>query len=323
MKEVKLSKDQIDLYVKDYFLPQISRNYTSYHFEITERGQRSTIIYLFLKGSKPLVLKGTKKKRKIEHMLNGIHHLQNYCIKAPKIFSFDLSKKTYKKFGCYFVCEEKIDGRVYEELDSQADFLPLVAETFARLHHVKREGWGRIDSSKRHRLWSYLKGNIKEKLKNLSSYKKLFSSKQCDHYWQWFTTYKDTISGYNKFSLSHCDPHMHNVMISDVREVYLLDVNALRYLPLSIDFYKLQYNFCQDDAEKTGKWQQTYLSHLSKEELEEFNKSKDFFHCYVLLDFAQRGAYNLTHPEDTMKYYHTCPLSLKKTQALMDEITKG
>ena len=103
----------------------------------------------------------------------------------------------------------------------------------------------------------------------------------------------------------------------------LLDVGTLRYLPLSIDFYKLQYNFCQDDGKKTGKWQQAYLSHLSKKEAEEFNKSKEFFHCYVLLDFAQRGAYNLTHPEDTTKYYHTCPLSLNKTQSLMDEITKG
>ena len=82
-------------------------------------------------------------------------------------------------------------------------------------------------------------------------------------------------------------------------------------------------SFCQDDEEKTGKWQQAYLSRLSREELEEFNKSKDFFHCYVLLDFAQRGAYNLTHPKDTTKSHYIYPLSLKKTQVLMDEITKG
>ena len=110
MEEKKLSKEQIDLYIKEYLLPQFSRNYASYHFEITERGQRSTIIYLSFKDFKPLVIKGTKKKRKIEHMLKGTHHLQNHCIKVPEIINLDLSKKTYKKFGCYFVCEEKIEG---------------------------------------------------------------------------------------------------------------------------------------------------------------------------------------------------------------------
>jgi hypothetical protein len=323
MKEVNLSKEQIDLYIKDHLLPQLSRDHASYHFEISDIGQRSIITYLTIEDFKPLVLKATKKKHKAEHMWEGTRHLHSHGIKAPEITHLNLSRKIFKRFGCYFVCEEKIEGKVFREFDNPMDYLSLVAENFVRLHHIKRAGWGRIDSSKRYRLWNYLKGTIKKKLKNLSSYKKLFSSKQCDHYLQWFTIYKDTISGYNKFSLSHCDPHMHNVMINDTREVYLLDVDALRYLPLSIDFYKLQYNFCQDDEEKTSKWQQEYLSRLSREELEEFNKSKDFFHCYVLLDFAQRGAYNLTHPKDTTKSHYIYPLSLKKTQALMDEITKG
>lgn len=320
---MKLSKEHIDLYIKDHLLPQLSRNHASYHFELSDRGQRSTITYLSIDDFKPLVLKGTKKKRKAEHMGEGTHHLRSHGIKAPEIIYLDLNRKTFKKFGCYFVCEEKIEGKVYEELDNPMDSLPLVAEAFARMHHIKRAGWGRIDSGKRYRFWSYLKGNIKEKLRRLKAYKNLFPSKQCEFYWQWFTTYKDTISGYKKFSLSHCDPHMHNVLISNTKEVYLLDNDALRYLPLSIDFYKLQYNFCQDDTVKTSKWQQEYLSHLSKDEAAAFNESKDFFHCYVLLDFAQREAYNLTHPKDTTEYYHTCPLNLKKTQDLIDEITKG
>lgn len=323
MKEVNLSRKQIDLYVKDYLLPQLSRDHASYHFELTERGQRSTIIYLTVEDFKPLVLKGTKKKRKAEHMWEGTHYLLSHGIKVPEIIRLDLSRKTLKRFGCYFVCEEKIEGRVYEELDNSIDSLPLVADAFSRLHHIKRSGWGRIDNSKRYRFWSYLKRNIQEKLQRLRAYQDLFPSKRCEFYWHWFKTHKDTISRYKTFSLSHCDPHMHNVLISNDNEVYLLDNDALRYLPLSIDFYKLQYNFCQDDVKKTTRWQQAYLSYLSKVEVEEFNESKDFFHCYILLDFAQRGAYNLTHPEDTTEYYHTCPLSLKKTQDLMDKIIKG
>jgi thiamine kinase-like enzyme len=320
---MKLSREQTDLYIKNYLLAQLSRDNASYHFELTDRGQRSTITYLSIEDFKPLVLKGTKKKRKAEHMWEGTHHLQSHDIKVPEIIYLDLSRRTFKQFGCYFVCEEKIEGKVYEELDNPINSLPLVAEAFARLHHIKRAGWGRVDSGKRYRFWSYLKSTIKEKLRRVRAYTNLFSSKQCEFYWHWFTTYKDKISRYKIFSLSHCDPHMHNVLISNTQEVYLLDIDALRYLPLSIDFYKLQYNFCQDDAEKITRWQQAYLSHLPKDEADEFNESKDFFHSYVLLDFAQREAYSLSHLKDKTEHYNPCPISLKKARDLMEEVIKG
>jgi len=320
---MKLSKEQIDLYIKERLLPQLSREQSSYHFEITDRGQRSFIIYLTIEDFKPLVLKGIKKKRKAQHMWEGTHYLRSHGIKAPEIIYLDLSRKTFKRFECYFVCEEKIEGKSCEGLDNPMDFLPLTAEAFARLHHIKRAGWGRIDSSKRFRFWNYLKANIKEKLRRVKAYKNLFSLKQCELYWHWFTAYKDKISSFRNFSLSHCDPHMHNILISDGKEVYLLDNGSLRYLPLSIDFYKLQYHFCQDDTEKTAKWQKTYLSYLSEGELEEFNSSNDFFNCYVLLDFAQSEIYNLSQLKDKMENYESYPLSLKKIKELMEKIIKG
>jgi len=320
---MKLSREQIDLYIKDHLLPRLSRDHASYHFELTQRGQRSSITYLSIGEFKLLVLKATKKKRKTERMCENTHLLRSHGIKTPEIICLDLSRKTFKQFGCYFVCEEKVEGKVFEELDNPMDSLPLVAETFARLHHIKRAGWGRINRGKRYGFWSYLKRNIKKKLQRLETYKSLFSSKQCERYWHWFTTYKDTITKYKKFSLSHCDPHMHNVLISNAYEVYLLDNDALRYLPLSIDFYKLQYHFCQDDVDKTTKWQQDYLFRLSEDEMEEFNLSKEFFHCYVLLDFAQREVYNLSQQKDKTEYYNSCPLSLEKTQDLMEKIING
>jgi len=323
MKEVNLSNEQIDLYIKEHLLPQLSRVHSFYHFELTDRGQRSSISYLTIDDFKPLVLKGTKKKRKAQHMCEGTHHLQSHGIKAPEIIYLDLSRKTFKQFGCYFVCEEKIEGKICEELDNPMDSLPLAAEAFARLHHIKRAGWGRIDSSKRYRFWNHLKATIKEKLRRMRAYKNLFPSKQCELYWHWFTAYKDTISSYRSFSLSHCDPHMHNILISDEKEVYLLDNESLRYLPLSIDFYKLQYHFCQDDAEKTARWHKAYLSYLSEDEVEEFNLSKDFFNCYVLLDFAQREVYNLSQLKDKTENYKPYPLNLKSAQELMEKIIKG
>lgn len=323
MKKVNPSNEQMELYIKDHLLPQLSRNYSSCHFEITDRGQRSSITYLYIEDFKPLVLKGTKRKRKLEHMWEGTSHLRSHGIKVPEIIYLDLNRKTFKQFGCYFMCEEKIEGRIFEDLDNAMESLPLVAEAFARLHHIKRAGWGRINSDKRYRFWSYLKGIIKEKLRRVRTYKNLFSSKQCELYWQWFTTYKNTISSCKSFSLSHCDPHMHNILISDANELYLLDNDSLRYLPLSIDFYKLQYHFCQDDAEKIANWQQAYFSHLSDDEAEEFNVSKDFFHCYVLLDFAQREVYNFSQLKDKTEDYEPYPLNPKRAQELMEKIVKG
>ena len=318
-----LSKEQLDLYIKDYLLPQLSLEHSSYYFELTDKGQRNNITYLFVEGFKPLILKGTEKKRKAEHMSDGSQHLRSHGINAPEIVHLDLSRKTFKQFGYYFVCEEKIEGKICEELDNIMDFFPLVAEAFSRLHRIKRVRWGRFDGGKQSGLWRYLKNNIKERLQRLSAYKKLFTSEQCKLYWQWFASNKDMIKSCKNFSLSHCDPHMHNIMVSDASEVYLLDNESLRYLPFSIDFYKLQYHFCQDDAEKIKRWQQAYFSHLPEGDVEEFNSNKDFFNCYVLLDFAQREAYNLSRLKDKTENYIPYPLSLKRARDLMEGIIKS
>jgi len=113
---------------------------------------------------------------------------------------------------------------------------------------------------------------------------------------------------------------MHNVLISDSQEVYLLDNESLRYLPLSIDFFKLQYHFFQDDAEMTARWQEAYLSYLSEDEVKEFNSSKNFFNSYVVLDFAQQEAYTLSQLKDKTAHYEPYPLSLERAQDLMEEI---
>ena len=323
MKEVTLSREQIDLYIKDHLLPQLSLDHSSYHFELTDKGQRSAITYIYIKGFKPLVLKGTKKKRKAEHMWEGTQHLRSHGIKVSEIIYLDLSRKTFKQFGYYFVCEEKIEGKICEELDNPMDSLQLVAEAFVRLHRIKRARWGRLTSNNRFGFWRYLKSAIKEKLQRLGDHQKLFPPEQRKLYWQWFNSYKDAILSYKSFSLSHCDPHMHNILISNLNEVYLLDNESLRYLPSSIDFHKLQYHFCQDDAEKITRWQQAYFSQLSEDDAEEINLNKNFFNCYVLLDFAQREAYNLSQLKDKTENYLPYPLSLKRARDLMGQIIEG
>lgn len=320
MKQVTLSREQINTYLKDFFFPFLLPDHPPYHFEITDKGQRNTITYLFLEGFKPLVLKGTRKKRKAVHMWEGSRHLRARGIKAPEIIYIDFNRRAFKKFGCYFVCEEKIEGKICGEMDNPMDFLPLAAEAFSRMHRIKRPQWGRPWAGKRFGFWGYLKGKIEEKLQLLSACNNLFSEKHSERYWNWFMSYKDTVSRCKSFSLSHCDPHMHNVLINDAKEVYLLDNESLRYLPLSIEFFKLQYHFFQDDAEKTGRWQEAYLSYLSDDEVEAFNSSKDFFNCYAALDFAQREAYNLSQLEDKTENYTPYPLSLERALDLMEEI---
>jgi len=323
MKEVTLSHQQIDTYIKEYFLPHLLPDPPAYHFELTDKGQRSTIIYLFLEEFKPLVLKGTKKKRKALQMWEGNRHLRSHGIKAPEIIYIDCNRKPFKQFGCYFVCEEKIEGKICEELEHTTDFLPLAAEVFTRMHSIKRARWGRIGHGKQFGFWGYLQGKIKEKLACLITHGRLFSEKQGERYWNWFMSYKDIISSYKSFSLSHCDPHLHNVLINDAHDVYLLDNESLRYLPQAIDFFKLQYHFFQDDAEKTRRWQEAYLAYLSDKEINEFNASKDFFHCYVLLDFAQSEAYTLSRIKGTTENYLPYPLSFEKARDLMEELIKG
>lgn len=314
-----LSKEQMDLHIRDHLLPQLSLDHSSYHVELTDKGQRNIITHLSIEGFKPLVIKGTKKKHKAEHMWGGTQHLRSHGIKAPEIIYMDLSRKTFRKFGYYFIYEEQIDGKICEELGDVMDSLHLVTELFARMHAIGRTRWGRLNGGSRFGFWRYLKGNIKKKLWRLTANNKLFTSEQCNLYWQWFTSLKDTIKSYKGFSLSHCDPHMHNILISDANEVYLLDNESLRYLPSSIDFYKLQYHFCQDNAEKINRWQQAYFSHLSEDKVEEFNRSKDFFNCYVLLGFAQSEAYNLSQLKDKAENYIPYPLSLKRALDLIEK----
>ena len=315
MKTISLSPAQLDLYIRDRLLPKLSLDGAPYQFELTGRGQRSSIIYLSVEGFKPLVLKGTSKKRKAEQMAEGCSHLRNHGINAPEVIYLDLHRKVFTQCGCYFVCEERIEGKVFEELDNPVEFLPLVACAFAQLHQVKRPTWGKIKRGRRYRFWGYLETTIKERLHTLRVHSDLCSKEQCDYYGQWFHRYKDTISKCKRFSLSHCDPHMHNLLISNTQEVYFLDNVSLRYLPLGIDYYKLQYHFCQFDVHKIERLHTSYLSSLTDEEKREFEESKDFFHCYVLLDFAQREAYSPSP--------HPYPLSLKRAVELMEGITKG
>ena len=62
---------------------------------------------------------------------------------------------------------------------------------------------------------------------------------------------------------------------------------------------------------------------LSEDEVKEFNASKDFFNSYVVLDFAQQEAYNLSQLKDSTEHYESYPLTLERARDLMEEIIEG
>ena len=209
-----LSNEQMERYIRDQLLPQLSLDHSSYHFELTDKGQRNAIIHLSIEGFKPLIIKGTRKKHKAEHMREGTQHLRSHGIKAPEIICVDLSRKTFKTLGYYFVCEEKIEGKICGELDDAMDSLHLVAASFSRMHAIRRTRWGRLNGGSRFGFWRYLKDNIREKLRRLSACNRLFTKEQGNLHWQWFASFKDTIKSHQRFSLSHCDfPYLHSIHV--------------------------------------------------------------------------------------------------------------
>jgi len=280
----KYFEDRLRLYVKEHLLPGLDLGNPKFGIEITNRGCHSLIIYLQVEGVKPLIIRGVRKRYKLERIVRNCRYLSQHGFNVPEVLYVDDSAKTYREFGHYIVVEERIEGRSLNEFADLTDFLPLIAQTFAQLHSIDTDRWGMIGSEKKLGFFRYINKKAQNELTQLvHRYKDFLAAKEKKAYSAWFKDNRLMINSSHSFSLCHGDPYLTNILITKDRQLYLLDNDHTKYYPMAIEFFKFGFVLNQDDPEKMAIWQGLYFQRLSERMQEEFQRSKNFYLAFVLL----------------------------------------
>ncbi len=291
MEQVKNQKedlqDKLRLYVKERLLMKLNLDNSEFTIKPTDKGRHSLITFLEIKGFRPLVIRGVRKKYKLKRIVRNNDYLKKSGFNIPEILCIDHSRKVHKEFGHYIAVEEKIAGKCLSEFENHVAHMPLIAKAFSHLHSINSDKWGMVGSEKKTGFFRYINAKIQNELRQIVDLdENFFSSKEIKEYAEWFKAHKNLVKNCPSFSLCHGDPYLTNVLITGDNKLYLLDNDHTKYFPMATEFYKLGFLLNQDDPDRMSGWQNLYCSGLSEKLREEFEKSKNFYLAYTLLHIA-------------------------------------
>src|SRR6056297_1937057 len=86
--------DKFSLYVKERLLPELGLENSKFIIEPTDKGCHSLITFLDINDFKPLVIRGVRKKYKLQRILKNTYFLRQSGFNAPEVLYVDDSRKT-------------------------------------------------------------------------------------------------------------------------------------------------------------------------------------------------------------------------------------
>ena len=284
-----ISKEEISLlqmekYVEERVLPGMGVAGRAFTLQPTDLGNRNKIYFLHIDNFTDTVLKGFPKKERMKNSLVGSQLLERSSIDAPRILFFDTTQQTRKKLGCCFSCEEKIDGKSLGEIDSSIDVIPEVAKFYSNMHNIRSPRWGRLASPRRFGFYRYTADKLAKKFESLTDpYLQLDDSdiKTCIG---WFNKKKDSIKTIKQFSLCHGDVNKKNILLSKSSRVYIIDNEAIKYMPPQLEFYRLKLILCGNNSASQELFEKCYFDGCEEKMRVEFEQSGLFYEAFVLLE---------------------------------------
>ncbi len=275
--------DALKDYVDRKILPRMRVNGRPFSLQPTDLGNRNMIFFLEIQGEPAAVLKAYHKNRRLKNDLIASRFLGRCGINVPRPLFSDTSQRTANKFGCYFACEEKIDGRNLAELSDLSGVIPEVARFYAGLHRIQSSRWGKFTAGRKYGFTRYAMEKVAARLESLKGSGALLKTATCA---RWFEDRKKTVKTIKNYSLSHGDANRKNILLAKDRRVFIIDNEAIKYLPFPIEFYRLCFSLCADDMEAQKTFEENYFSIMPQARCEEFSVCREFFRAYVLLELA-------------------------------------
>jgi len=273
-------------YIEKKALPKMGLAGRQFTLEPTRLGNRNVIFFLLIQGCRDIVLKGFKKETRVRNHLIANRFLERCSMDVPRTLFSDLSRKTYRAFGYYFICEEKVTGRNLAETGDLAGCIPAVAAFYARLHAIHSSRWGKLRSGHKYGFHSYILSQITTRLNALASSRSRAGLLDLVTYLKWFERKQETARVIGNFSLCHGDVNKKNIFITERGRVCIIDNEAIKYMPFPAEFYRLQFTLCEDDAYLQRLFDASYLDCCSIRKQEQLGICGDFYRAYVLLECA-------------------------------------
>jgi len=288
----------LERYVAKTVLPHLRLTGTSFRLVPTDLGNRNRIFLLHLGSGTTLILKGFAKKRRLQNSLSASLLLQRCNLKAPQIFFADKHDRTRQDLGYYFCCEEHISGSTLADLRDRQGVLPAIAAFYARMHAMRSKRWGKLNASHWFGFARYIMGKAAQRLRRLeNSFSDVGGMPDVRRHLAWLMAHKKAVGGIRQFSLCHSDVNLRNILITADQQVCIIDNEALKYLPFTLEFFRLKLTLAADDPQAQDIFEKAYLQHCAPAALEEFERTRQFFYAYVLLEYLSYCERQRRHPD--------------------------
>jgi hypothetical protein len=311
--------NKLETYIEKKVLPKIQMAGSSFSLQATGLGNKNIIFFLKVGHSKVNIFKGFRIKSRIKNNLLANSFLAQCNINVPKILFSDLSQKTFRQFGCFFSCEEKIAGKNLTEIDNITGVIPAVARFYAKIHNLRSSRWGKLTSGRKYGFGHYIMDRVTKRFDTLKASSSQFNAINTKTYLRWFKKRQDSIKTIKHFSLCHSDANRKNILISNSNQVFIIDNEAVKYLPFPIEFYKLRFVLCEYNVEAHRVFKECYFENCPPQKRHEFETCSDFYNAYVLLELACYFNMKLKHLQgkEGLKNYYK--LHMQKTLSALLE----
>lgn len=278
--------ERVQQYVAHTVLRRMGMAGQNFMLTPAKLGERNRVFYLTVDEGPPCVLKAFTSKTRLQNTVLGSRFLLRYGIAAPTVLFSDASAKTFKKFGSFFLCEERIQGIPVLTAAPEHETIKVVASFFSRLHGLQSSRWGSFRSPRRFGFRTYMLRKIRERIAILEASGTFFQPGGGPAIARWFEQRREAFSAFGEFSLCHGDVNPSNIILTPDRRAVLIDTEALKYLPFLIEYYRLQFYLCRDNTELQQEFSRTYFADAPKTRLTAMQRYATVYQAFVLLEFA-------------------------------------
>lgn len=286
MKNEPAFQKALEQYVARCVLPELGCPHAVFTLTATRLGINSDVFFLDIAGRPPLVLKAIRQADRFSNMLRCSALLAGHGLKVPGITFARRAPRLFSRLGRHVICEERIMGQALEERRGSEALIGEAARLFARLHRIRRTGWGTPEECRMHGLHRFLCSKLQDRLRQWRGHDPGLSDSLAGSVPAWIKPWEHEIEQISTFSLSHGDPNPGNLILGPQQELYLLDIGHIRYLPAALDFFTLQFNLCEDDARTTAAFEAAYREGEPPQDAAAFAATRAFFKACVLVNFG-------------------------------------
>lgn len=245
--------------------------------EVPLGGLRSVVRIATL-GNRKAVVRAYPINRRFEAQqhYNASMILTKHGIRVPAILDY---VDNPRRFGALFIVEEFVDGvsKRAEQL-TDADIEAIAAE-IARLHSVKAEMWGPLDSPRTEDLANVLLRRIDKQLSRVARGPVLTGQQaHVARVREWFASWRGELEAMQEFCLVHSKLHRENCLFEEDGRFCLLDTTTMEWGIGASDLVVVHYSQCGGREELIEKLDAAYFEKLNDRERE---------HCQRMLPLLE------------------------------------